>query len=169
MKLPRHWPWWLAGSTVAAVLLTRKSSLPPFEVAAARKKYGPILDAAGDKYGVPRAMMRAVAWVESRWSPTAGSSVGAVGLMQLMPSVAESLGVKDRTNPQQNAEGGAKFLKSLRDKAGSWPVALAAYNWGPGNVFGSSTRSPHMFEAQWPTNTQQYVREVMDAYARGVQ
>jgi soluble lytic murein transglycosylase-like protein len=113
-------------------------------------------------------MMRAVAWVESRWNPTAGSGVGAVGLMQLMPKVAESLGVTDRTDPTQNARGGAKFLASLHKKAGNWPVALAAYNWGPGNVFGASDKPPRMYSSQWPANTQQYVREVLDAQARGV-
>jgi soluble lytic murein transglycosylase-like protein len=113
-------------------------------------------------------MMRAVAWIESRWNPTAGSGVGAVGLMQLMPGTAQNLGVTDRTDPTQNARGGAKFLASLYKKAGSWPVALAAYNWGPGNVFGASDKPPRMYSSQWPSNTQQYVREVLEAQARGV-
>jgi soluble lytic murein transglycosylase-like protein len=88
--------------------------------------------------------------------------------MQLMPATATALGVSDRTDPAQNAQGGAKFLASLYQKAGNWPVALAAYNWGPGHVFGSSTSAPHLYSTQWPAATQQYVREVLDAQDRGV-
>lgn len=168
----KRWPWLAGGAVVLLFLLTRKGSPPPsgppLEVSAARKRFGSILDEAADRRGVPRALLRAVAWVESRWNPTAGSSVGAVGLLQLMPGTATSLGVKDRTDPAQNADGGAKFLASLRQKAGSWPVALAAYNWGPGNVFGAGSKPPHLYSAQWPANTQQYVREVLDAMERRV-
>lgn len=85
-----------------------------------------------------------------------------------MPETAKSLGVFDRTDPKQNAEGGAEFLSNLKQKAGSWPVALAAYNWGPGNVFGTASKPPHLFSQQWPANTQQYVREILDAEERGV-
>lgn len=140
----------------------------PYAVSASRKKYGPILDAAGAKFGVPAAMMRAVAWVESRWNPLIGSNKGALGLMQLMPDTAKNLGVTDRTNPTQNALGGAEFLASLYKRAGNWPVALAAYNWGPGFVFGNATRAPSMYSSQWPVVTQQYVREVLEAFERGV-
>lgn len=160
-----RWPWF-AGA--AALLLLLRKREPPLQVEASRKKYGPILDAAAERHDVPRSLLRAVAWVESRWNPNAGSSVGAVGLLQLMPGTAQSLGVTDRTNPTQNADGGARFLASLKKRAGNWPVALAAYNWGPGNVFGTADKPPHMFSSQWPTNTQQYVREILDAQERGV-
>jgi soluble lytic murein transglycosylase-like protein len=88
--------------------------------------------------------------------------------MQLMPGTAEALGVTDRTDPTQNANGGSKFLASLYKRAGNWPVALAAYNWGPGNVFGTASSPPHLYSTQWPANTQQYVREVLEAQQRGV-
>jgi soluble lytic murein transglycosylase-like protein len=159
-----------AGLAAVALLLLKKngSDAPPLTVPASRRYIGPILDAAGAKYGVPSDLMRATAYVESRWSPTAGSGKGAVGVMQLMPEVAKSLGVTDRTDPKQSAEGGAKFLASLFKKAGSWDVALAAYNWGPGNVFGNDTKPPKMYSTQWPAATQQYVREILDAQQRGV-
>jgi soluble lytic murein transglycosylase-like protein len=154
---------------VLALILVKKAPVSePLTVPSSRRYIGPILDAAGAKYGVPASLMRATAYVESRWSPTAGSGKGAVGVMQLMPEVAKNLGVTDRTDPKQSAEGGAKFLASLYKKAGSWDVALAAYNWGPGNVFGNDTKPPKMYSSQWPAATQQYVREILDAQQRGV-
>jgi len=163
--------WVGAGAVVVFLLLTQKkprSEEPPLTVPASRRYIGSLLDAAAAKYGVPADLLRATAYVESRWNPTAGSGKGAVGVLQLMPETAKNLGVTDRTDPKQNIEGGAKFLASLYKKAGSWSVALAAYNWGPGNVFGTSDKPPQMYSAQWPAATQQYVREIMDAQTRGV-
>lgn len=156
------------GGVVALALLLSRSRLPALTVTEARKQFGAVLDVAAERFSVPAGLVRAVAYVESRWNPTAGSGKGAVGLMQLMPQTAQNLGVTDRTNPEQNANGGAKFLAQLYARAGSWPVALAAYNWGPGYVFGSSTRSPSTSESQWPAATQTYVRDVMQAWERGV-
>lgn len=161
--------WVGAAALGALVLFTRsRSSGPPLSVAESRKRFGSVLDAAAARFSVPASIVRAVAYVESRWNPAAGSGKGAVGLMQLMPQTAQSLGVNDRTDPEQNANGGAKFLAQLYARAGSWPVALAAYNWGPGYVFGSSTRSPSLHESQWPAATQNYVRDVLEAQERGV-
>jgi hypothetical protein len=173
-ELPPKWPLYAAGVGLGLLLLKVAAPSPsppigpPLVVLASRKRYGPVLDAAALKYSLSTAFLRAVAYIESRWNPTAGSPVGAVGLLQLMPSTAQSLGVTDRTDPVQNANGGAKFLASLYQRAGSWPVALAAYNWGPGNVFGTKDKPPHMYSDQWPKNTQQYVRDILDAEQRGV-
>jgi len=166
-SLPKRWPLYAAG-VAALLLLLAKGKQEPRSIREEYRKYGPVLDAAAARHGLSAALLRAVAYVESRWNPNAGSGRGAVGLLQLMPGTATSLGVTDRTDPVQNANGGAKFLASLYQKAGSWPVALAAYNWGPGNVFGSSTKTPHMYPSQWPASTQQYVREILDAEQGGV-
>lgn len=64
---------------------------------------------------------------------TLRSSAGALGLMQLMPSTAAQFGV-DPNDASQNVAGGTQYLQQLFDKYGDWPDALAAYNWGPGNL-----------------------------------
>lgn len=71
---------------------------------------------------------------ESGWNPTIKSKAGAVGLGQLMPGTARDLGVKDRTNPSENLGGAARYFKMLLDRYGDPSMALAAYNWGFGNV-----------------------------------
>ena len=89
---------------------------------------------AGAKYGVDPALLAAVARAESGYDPNATSRAGAQGLMQLMPSVARSLGV-DPLNPAQAVDGAARLLSGyLRDYGGRTDLALAAYNAGPGAV-----------------------------------
>jgi soluble lytic murein transglycosylase-like protein len=92
------------------------------------------LHAAADRYGLERALLRALAIVESSGNPTAKSHAGAQGLLQLMPRTAQELGVLDPLDPRQNAMGGAKYLSQLLAKLGVLEHALHAYNWGPGNV-----------------------------------
>jgi len=90
-----------------------------------------LADAAADKYGLPRGLVRSVMAAESGFRPQAVSPKGAIGLMQLMPSTAQSLGVNPR-DPAQNVDAGARYLRDLlrRYDWGLWH-ALAAYNAGP--------------------------------------
>jgi len=87
----------------------------------------------GEEYAPP-SLVKAVMQVESAGKPEAVSSKGAAGLMQLMPSTAKALGVTDRFDPQQNIEGGSKYLQQMISKYGKKDIAVAAYNWGPGNI-----------------------------------
>ena len=92
-----------------------------------------IISNASASVGVPKNILAALVKAESSGNQNAKSSAGAIGLAQLMPSTAKSLGV-DPYDPVQNVQGGAKYLKQQYDKYGSWDLALAAYNAGPGNV-----------------------------------
>lgn len=91
------------------------------------------LDEQAVKHGLPPSLLRAVAWQESRGRPTAVSRKGALGIMQLMPETAAALGVNPR-DPTDNLRGGAIYLRRQIDRFGSVPLALAAYNAGPGAV-----------------------------------
>lgn len=94
-----------------------------------------LLDAAATLNEIPKTLARAVAWIESRGNPNAESSVGARGVMQLMPATARDLGVTDAFDAEQNIAAGVEYLSRLLKKYGGSEVhALAAYNWGPGRV-----------------------------------
>ncbi len=117
---------------------------------------------ASEKYDVPIDLLKAVAKAESNFNPDATSHCGAMGIMQLMPSTAESLGVKDAYDPYENIMGGAKLLSQL-DKLydGNTKLMLAGYNAGPGNVEKYDGIPP--FE-----ETQNYVATVMRYLNEGV-
>ena len=96
-------------------------------------KYLHIARSAARKHGVPEDLFLRLIQQESNWNPTAKSHAGAYGLAQLIPSTARYLGV-DINDPHQNVEGGARYLKEQYQEFGSWRLALAAYNAGPGAV-----------------------------------
>jgi hypothetical protein len=108
-------------------------------------------NAATDKYGLPAGLLRSIAQNESNFDPNAVSKKGAVGLMQLMPSLFPNAG-KD---PEKDIDSAAQYLKSLYKKFGSWPAAEAAYNAGPGRIEGviEGTRT-------LPAETDRYVKSV---------
>jgi soluble lytic murein transglycosylase-like protein len=93
-----------------------------------------LADAAADRYGLPRELVRSVMAAESGYSMEAISPKGAIGLMQLMPETARDLGV-DPHDPMQNVDGGTRYLRDLLLRYnGGLRHALAAYNAGPGAV-----------------------------------
>ncbi|WBU58353.1 lytic transglycosylase domain-containing protein [Paracoccus sediminicola] len=98
-----------------------------------RSAYIPHAQALARKYGIPEALFLRLVNQESRWNPNARSHKGAMGLAQLMPGTARSLGVNP-TDPIQNLEGGARYLRMMYNQFGDWRLALAAYNAGPGAV-----------------------------------
>jgi soluble lytic murein transglycosylase-like protein len=92
-----------------------------------------VAKAMARKHGVPEDLFLRLVQQESGWNPGAVSHKGATGLAQLMPGTAQKLGV-DIDDPAQNLEGGARYLRMMYDQFGSWRLALAAYNAGPGAV-----------------------------------
>ena len=108
---------------------------------------------AASRYGVPLDLALAVIAQESGGDQGARSEDGAIGIMQLMPGTAEELGV-DPTDPYQNIAGGLRYLAQQYERFGTWPLALAAYNAGPGAVQRYNGIPPF-------AETQQYVPEVL--------
>ncbi len=85
---------------------------------------------AARRHGVPEDLFLRLVQQESGWNSGAVSHKGATGLAQLMPETAARLGV-DETDPGQNLDGGARYLRMMYDRFGDWKLALAAYNAGP--------------------------------------
>lgn len=100
-----------------------------------KTKYDSYFKAAAKKYNVSESLLKAIAKAESNFNAKDVSSAGAMGVMQLMPETAKSLGVKDPFDPEQNIMGGAKCIsQKLKEFNGDVRLALAAYNAGSGAV-----------------------------------
>jgi len=123
----------------------KPSLLEEYPVAALKKtsplhvekenRFHPYIFQAASRYQIEPSLIMAVIMAESGYNPKAVSAKGAKGLMQLMPKTAKSLGVEDIFNPEENVNGGAKYLKQLIKRYnGDIELALAAYNAGSSNV-----------------------------------
>ena len=111
-------------------------------------------------YQLPGALIRAVMRVESNYYPDVVSHKGAMGLMQLMPRTAASMGVLDPFDPRQNVLGGTRFLRILANKfGGDLVLTLAAYNAGQGAVVKYRGVPPY-------AETRRYVQRVLGYYYR---
>ncbi len=111
------------------------------------------------RYGVDPSLAVEVARAESRFNQALTSAKGAIGVMQLMPATARSLGV-DPYNLEQNIDGGVRYLKAQLSRFGDVAAALAAYNWGPENV-AAALRAGADWLARTPAETQAYVRGIL--------
>lgn len=117
-----------------------------------------IFDEAASKYGVDAKFLKAIAKCESDFSTECTSRSGAMGIMQLMPQTAASLGVTNAYDPYQNIMGGARYIsEKLTQYNGDKSLALAAYNAGSGNVAKYGGIPPFK-------ETQNYVAKVMAYY-----
>ena len=108
-------------------------------------------------FGLEPPLLMALVWVESRYCPFVQSPAGAIGLGQLMPATARSLGV-DPWNPQANLYGAALYLRQKWEEFGNWELALAAYNAGSATVRKYGGIPPY-------PETRAYVRRVLEIYA----
>lgn len=122
-----------------------------------RGTYLPVAKAMARKHGIPENLFLRLVQQESAWKPKARSHKGAIGLAQLMPGTARQLGVNPH-DPKQNLEGGARYLKRMYNKFGSWKLALAAYNAGPGAVQKHGGIPPYK-------ETKNYVRKILGSYS----
>lgn len=121
-----------------------------------------IFQKASDTYQVSKDLLKAMAKAESNFRADATSHCGAMGIMQLMPATAASLGVSDAYNPEQNIMGGAKYISQLLEKYnGNLAFAVAAYNSGSGNVDKYGGIPPFK-------ETQGYVAKVLGYLQEGV-
>ncbi len=123
------------------------------------RNYEDLIVKASDRYRIDPALVKAVIKAESNFNHRAVSPVGARGLMQLMPATAAMLRVEDSFHPENNIEGGVRYLRYLMDLFnGNLSLALAAYNAGENTVIRYNNRIPPYRE------TQTYVRRVLSYY-----
>jgi soluble lytic murein transglycosylase-like protein len=112
------------------------------------------IQAACRRHALDPALVKAVIYAESRFDPQAVSPKGAVGLMQIDPITARTLGIEDPFNPKKNIDGGVRYLKTLLTTfEGDQKLALAAYNAGPSRVYQHNGVPP--FE-----DTKKYIKQV---------
>jgi hypothetical protein len=123
-----------------------------------RMPFGRMISETAERHRLDGLLVAAVIEAESAFDPTALSPAGAVGLMQVLPSTAEELGVTDPLQPAANLEAGSRYLKRLlRSFDGDLELALAAYNAGPGNVLRYGGVPPF-------PETRRYVDRVLETY-----
>jgi soluble lytic murein transglycosylase-like protein len=147
-----------AGADAFAAAMARATDAQAAKAAgagASRQTLAAMVQAAARQYGVDTKLALAVATAESDLSPRAVSPAGAMGVMQLMPETARSLGVRNVFDPRENIDGGVRYLKQMLDTFGGDVVkAVAAYNAGPDAVRSYGGVPPY-------PETQAYVSKVL--------
>lgn len=126
-----------------------------------RRSLRQIVSVKSRKYKIEPSLIHSIIKVESNWNPDAVSRRGAKGLMQLMPDTARRMNVKNPFDPEENIEGGTRYLRYLLDKFdGDITLAVAAYNAGPRNIY--------KFKGVPPIKeTKEYVKKIFSIYNNG--
>jgi soluble lytic murein transglycosylase-like protein len=124
------------------------------------EKYRPLFDAAESVNGIPAGLLFRQAYQESRFrddiiTGETVSSAGAVGIMQIIPYWHPDLGTAGALDPARAIAYAGRYLAQLYRQFGTWGKALAAYNWGPGNL------SQHPNPSTWPAQTRDYVTSIL--------
>ncbi len=146
-----------AGSRAAAPAAPTASGAGEVDGGSSRQ-FDSFIQEASQLYQLPDAFVRAVVKVESNFNPRVVSHVGAMGLMQLMPRTAQSMGVRDPFDPRQNILGGTRYLRVLANLfGGDLVLTIAAYNAGEGAVMRYRGVPPY-------DETRRYVRRVLTHY-----
>jgi soluble lytic murein transglycosylase-like protein len=154
----RPFQFYLQGTEAEAQATPSVSSALPGRAEA----FQPLVEQYATKYGVDKNLVNALIKQESGFNPGAVSKAGAMGLMQLMPGTAKGLGVNP-ADPVQNLEGGVRLLSNLMQQYnGNIPLALAAYNAGPGAVNKYNGVPPYK-------ETQNYVRNILSMFLKAKQ
>jgi soluble lytic murein transglycosylase-like protein len=143
-----------SGSTASTTSTSSSTPTPTTLGGGSPTQYDSQITAAANRYGIDPALLKGLIRQESGFNASARSGAGAMGLTQLMPGTAASLGV-DPSDPAQAIDGGAKYLKQQLDRfGGDASKALAAYNAGPGAVAKYGGVPPY-------AETQNYVKSVL--------
>jgi hypothetical protein len=148
------------GAVMAGAEAVKKTGQEAGKKSSLIEKIDGIIAKVSGALGLDPNLVKAVVKTESNFDQKAVSKAGAKGLMQLMPTTAKEMGVSDPFNPFENIWGGARYLKRMLDRqGGDLNKALAAYNWGPGNLdrYGG---------ARLPKETRRYIEAVNRNYAQ---
>lgn len=160
--------WWIGGGLLAVVLGIKGAKMIALSQDGKKneKIYAPVIAAAERTHGIPAGMLHRLIATESRFrsdiiAGTTRSRVGAVGIAQFMPATAADEGV-DPLNPVASINAAGKYLKKLAVAFnGDWSKAVAAYNYGIGNVRKKVKAYGPNWAANLPAETKQYVKGIV--------
>jgi soluble lytic murein transglycosylase-like protein len=151
--------WSTFDGLVAAAVGRANAVKAPESACVTRSEIDRLVKVNSQQYNVDPNLIAAIIANESGFDSNATSSVGAQGLMQLMPETAAGLGVSNAYDAAQNIRAGTRYLRKLLDRFGSTELAVAAYNAGPDAVRRYGGVPPY-------AETQGYVRSVLAIYGR---
>lgn len=167
-KGPKRWKKVLKESPEYGKAAARRGDCERCDVVPARdrsperyQRYDEYIFEAAELYKIPVALIRAVIKVESDYDPRVVSSMGARGLMQLMPEVTDDMGVRNVHDPRENILGGTRLLRVLANRyEGDLVLTIAAYHSGMGSLQKYRNTVPPY------ENTRKYLRMVLEQYYR---